>query len=57
MKKHLKASLQQDLDQEEQELLTSFEKGEWKTVKGIAKEKARAQKTATLYHGSAFNAD
>jgi predicted DNA binding CopG/RHH family protein len=35
------------LDQEEKELLDSFEKGEWKTVKNIAKEKALAKKTAS----------
>ena len=37
------------LDQEEKELLSSFENGEWKTVKNVDKEKARAQKAATLH--------
>jgi hypothetical protein len=37
---------QQNLDQEEGELLSSFEKGEWKPVKNVAQEKARAQKIA-----------
>ncbi len=45
MKKH-KVFSQQDLDPEEQELLTSFEKDEWKTIKDVAKEKKRAQKAA-----------
>ena len=36
-----------NLDQEERELLTSFEKDEWKTVESTAKEKKRAQKAAT----------
>jgi predicted DNA binding CopG/RHH family protein len=36
-----------DLDNEEEELLTSFEKGEWKSVKNVDKEKKRARKTAT----------
>lgn len=36
-----------DLDHEEEELLSSFEKDEWKTVKNIEKEKGRARKTAS----------
>lgn len=35
------------LDQEEKELLSSFEKGEWKTIKNLKKEKVAARKTAT----------
>lgn len=34
------------LDKEEQELLSSFEKGEWKSVKSAGKEKVAARKTA-----------
>lgn len=34
------------LDQEEKDLLASFENDEWKTVKGVAKEKEIARKTA-----------
>ena len=34
------------LDREENEMLVSFEKGEWKTVKNGEKEKRRAQKMA-----------
>lgn len=41
-----KKTHQEGLDQEENELLTSFEKGEWKTIKNVRKEKARARKTA-----------
>lgn len=33
-------------DEEEQSLLDSFEKGEWRTVKNIKEEKELAQKTA-----------
>ncbi len=35
------------LDQEEKNFLSSFKKGEWKTVKNIEKEKLSARKTAT----------
>ena len=35
------------LDPEEQELLSSFEKEEWKTTKAVSKEKRRAKKIAT----------
>lgn len=35
-----------ELDQEEQELLDSVEKGEWKPVKNLAAEKKRLQKIA-----------
>lgn len=35
------------LDHDEAEILSSFEKGEWKTVKNIRKEKSLAVKTAT----------
>ena len=34
------------LDEEEEEILSSFEKGEWKTVKNVEKEKENAQKIA-----------
>jgi predicted DNA binding CopG/RHH family protein len=34
------------LDLEERELLASFEKGEWKSVKNLEKEKTFAQKAA-----------
>lgn len=45
MKKNKLSDLQ-NLDREEQDLLASFEKGEWKTVKKVAKEKAQAKKIA-----------
>jgi predicted DNA binding CopG/RHH family protein len=45
MKKN-KKTCQKDLEQEEKELLSSFERDEWKTVKNVKKEKARARKTA-----------
>ncbi len=35
-----------ELDKEEQEILDSFEKGEWKSVKNLAAEKRRLQKIA-----------
>ena len=35
------------LDAEEKELAISFEKGEWKSVKNLKKEKIKARKTAT----------
>ena len=34
-------------DREEEELLTSFENNEWKTVKNIEEEKLSASKTAS----------
>ena len=34
------------LDHEEEELLSSFESGEWKTIKNVEKEKLSASKTA-----------
>ena len=37
------------LDQEEQELLESFEAGEWKSVPTLAKEKALAKKAASQH--------
>ncbi len=37
------------LDTEEKYLLETFEKGEWKTVKNLAKEKALAKKAASNY--------
>lgn len=39
-----------DLNREEKELLSSFEKGEWKTVSDIEKEKASARKIAAKTH-------
>lgn len=38
-----------NLDAEEKELLNSFEKGEWKTVKNVTQEKNRAKRAATNY--------
>jgi len=43
----MKKSKKIDLDEEEKMLLTSFENDEWKTVKNVEKEKARARKMAT----------
>lgn len=37
---------QQNLELEEQDILNSFEKGEWKRVKNIKEEKELAQKAA-----------
>ncbi len=45
MKKNKKPR-QSALDREEKELLSSFEKGEWQTVKNVEKEKIRARKIA-----------
>jgi predicted DNA binding CopG/RHH family protein len=39
-------SHQKKIDPEEQELLASFEKGEWKTVKEVEEEKTLARKAA-----------
>ncbi|MGZ3633222.1 MAG: hypothetical protein ACXU9U_00415 [Parachlamydiaceae bacterium] len=36
-----------NLDSEEKDLLDSFEKGEWKTVKNFKKEKKHAEEIAT----------
>ncbi len=36
-----------DLNREEIDLLSSFEKDEWKSVKNVEKEKNHARKTAT----------
>jgi predicted DNA binding CopG/RHH family protein len=36
-----------ELDADEQSLLESFEKGEWRSVKSLAKEKTTAKKIAT----------
>lgn len=44
--KKSKKSHHDDLDREEKELLSSFEKDEWKTIKKIEKEKRRARKAA-----------
>ena len=46
MKRNKKLN-QNDLDREEKELLSSFERDEWKTIKNVEKEKNRARKTAT----------
>lgn len=35
-----------ELDKEEQEILNSFERGEWKPVKNLAKEKRRLRQIA-----------
>ena len=45
MKKSRKQA-QKKLDPEESELLSSFERGEWKTVANVEKEKVHAQKAA-----------
>jgi len=45
MRKNKKSPVE-DFDQEEKDLLSSFEKGEWATIKSVEKEKARACKTA-----------
>lgn len=45
MKKSRK-SIQKKLDSDENDLLSSFEKGEWKTVANVKKEKSRAQTAA-----------
>lgn len=45
MKKSRK-SAQKKLDRDENALLSSFEKGEWKAVTNVKKEKSRARKTA-----------
>ena len=45
MKKSRK-SVRKKFDPEENELLSSFERDEWKTVANVEKEKVRARKTA-----------
>jgi predicted DNA binding CopG/RHH family protein len=45
MKKNKKIN-QDDLDHEEKDFLSTFEKGEWRTVKKVDKEKVRARKIA-----------
>ncbi len=37
------------LDKEEQDILTSFERGEWKSLSNLTKEKALAKKAASNY--------
>ena len=44
--KKKKKSHTNKLDNEEKDILTSFEKDEWKTIKNIEKEKLAARKTA-----------
>lgn len=46
MKKNKKKS-SDNLDHEEKELLSSFEKGEWKSIKNLKNEKRAAHETAT----------
>jgi predicted DNA binding CopG/RHH family protein len=41
-----KKSDQQNFDPEEKEILSSFENGEWKSVKNVKKEKVHARNTA-----------
>src|SRR5262249_38167876 len=45
MKKSKKKDLSK-LNKEEEEILSSFERGEWKTIKNIEKEKLSARRTA-----------
>lgn len=45
MKKSRK-SARKKLDPDENDLLSSFEKDEWKTVANVKQEKSRARKTA-----------
>ncbi len=45
-KNHLDQDLDQNLDQDEEALLHSFEEGEWRSVKTLQAEKALAKKTA-----------
>lgn len=44
--KNIKKKDSVKLDHEEEELLSSFEKNEWKSVKNLEKEKASARKMA-----------
>jgi len=46
MMKNIKKKDSVKLDHEEEELLSSFEKNEWKSVKNLEKEKASARKMA-----------
>ncbi len=48
MKKSVKRQ-QIKLDAEEQDLLASYKRGEWKTVKNLAEEKTFAKKAAANY--------
>jgi hypothetical protein len=41
-----KSSPASKLDREEKDILRSFEKGEWKSINALNKEKKRAQNTA-----------
>lgn len=38
-----------NLDKEEKDLSDSFDKGEWKSVKNVAKEKAKARAASANY--------
>jgi hypothetical protein len=42
-------SFNQGLDSEEEDLLESFERGEWKSVSNLEEEKAFAQEAAANY--------
>ncbi len=44
--KKIRKSSRKKLESEEKDLLSSFEKGEWKTVANVKKEKSRARKAA-----------
>lgn len=46
MKKNKKQVLGYQLDQEEEAILSSFEKGEWKRTKNLEQEKSFARKMA-----------
>ena len=41
--------INQELDEEEQDILDSFERGEWKSVKNAEEEKAFAREAAANY--------
>lgn len=49
MPKNMKLKKNTSLNNEEKDLLDSFEKGEWKTVKDFEKQKALAQEAASNY--------
>jgi predicted DNA binding CopG/RHH family protein len=46
MMKKSRKSARKKLDSDENDLLSSFEKDEWKTVANVKKEKSRARKAA-----------
>jgi hypothetical protein len=43
----MKKTHQKNTDHEEKEILSSFEKGDWKTVRNVEKQKKQAQKIAS----------